>query len=97
MKKLLQNLALFSCLFLLCCGNKANAQPYQSIFGDSITQFNVFVPCMDVKAAFDEYDPELGERYTQAVFFKRGNDTIINGETYQIGKIPDSGKIVVKK
>ena len=87
MKKITQKTTLFlSALFVGCCMQITTAQPYQSIFGDSTTQFNVFVPLNGVKTAFDDYDEELGEGYTEHIFFTKGNDTIIDGQIYQIAK-----------
>ena len=74
-------------LILFCLAQTTIAQPYQSIFGNNTTQFNVFVPFTYVKGTVD-FDPELGEGYTEDFFFERGNDTIINDQTYQIGNIP---------
>jgi len=82
-----------ACLILFCCVQMANAQPYQSIFGDNTTQFNVFVPCLSVKSMCDGYDDELGGGYTKHISFNQENDTIINGQTYKIGNIPGSGVI----
>jgi len=76
---------LLSSLILFCLVQTTIAQPYQSIFGDS-TQFSVFVPFLYWKAQMNnDYDPELVEGYTEHFFFKRGNDTIFNGKTYQTG------------
>jgi len=86
----MKNNYLLTSLILFCCVQMANAQPYQSIFGDSTTQFNVFVPCMSMKSICDGYDDELMEGYTDLVFFRRGNETIINDQTYQIGNVHDS-------
>jgi hypothetical protein len=79
----MKKIYLLTVLILFCCVQITHAQPYQSIFGDS-TQFNVFVPLMYLKSPID-YDPELGEGDTESIFFKHGNDTIINGQSYQLG------------
>jgi hypothetical protein len=73
-------------LILFCCVQITNAQPYQSIFGDTTTQFNIFIPRQAIKCQMSDFDPELGEGYTGYMFFRKGNDTIINEQIYQIGE-----------
>jgi len=76
-------------LFLFCCMQIVNAQSYQSIFGDSTTQFKLFIPYLSCKTVSDDSD-ELGEGYTMKILFRKGNDTVINNQTYRIANTSDN-------
>lgn len=70
-------------IIIVCRHNvQLQAQPYQSIFGDSIAQFNVIIPFMSLKTIKSGED--LGEGYTNYSIIRKGNDTLINGYIYQM-------------